>query len=194
MNVVIGAMINTYNIMNKNLLYLHQKVELHRYMMNMYNEALCDEYTKLETIKEAWDDDQETDSCDWMNVPTTEQIFNRRVVDNGDRFHHYDRDGYKRNRRIGRFDNNYHNAEIASKRQANLDRIAQWAVLDGVKQDVIDDFIIKYDLSAIEIARFENVMLATYNDTCVRKLNILNDAWYAACYRRFNSNIPFEKS
>lgn len=64
MNVVIGAMINTYNIMNKKLLYLHQKVELHRYMMNMYNEALCEEYTKLETIKEAWKDDQCNDSCD----------------------------------------------------------------------------------------------------------------------------------
>ena len=190
MNVVIGAMIK-HTIMT-----LEKKIqdcrELLHFLEIEFIKLKSEEGNKATEIQEAWKEIQLDKSKEWP-VPTIEQIFNRRVIDNGDRFHHYDRDGYKRNRRIGRFDNNYHNAETASKRQQNLDKIAKWAILDGVKQNVIDDFIIKYDLSAIEIARFENVMLTTYNNICVRLLNIYNDRWYATCYRRFNSNIPFEK-
>ena len=192
MNLVVEVMIK-YNIMNKTLLYLHQKVELHRYMMNMYDEALCDEYTKLETIEDAWKDDQLNDSCDWLNIPTTEEIFSRRTVDNGDRFHHFDRNGYKRSRRVGKFNMNYANAETASKRQANLDRIAQWAVLDGIKQSIIDKFIEKYDLSSEEIIRFEDVMLETYHGILLEPMNTYDDRWYVSHDARFDSHIPFER-
>ena len=182
---------------------LEKKIQNYRELLHFleieFIKLKSEEGNKATEVQEAWKEIQLDKSKEWP-VPTIEQIFNRRVIDNGDRFHHYNRDGYKRNRRIGRFDNNYHNALNEHKeyikelkRKQNLDRIAQWAILDGVKQDVIDDFIIKYDLSAIEIARFENVMLTTYNNICVRLLNIYNDRWYAVCYRRFNSNIPFEK-
>ena len=189
MNLVVEVMIK-YNIMNKTLLYLHQKVELHRYMMNMYDEALCDEYTKLETIEDAWKDDQLNDSCDWMNVPTTEEMFSRRPFDNWDRFHHFDKEGHKRRLRIGRFTTNYTNALKESKRQANLDRIAQWAVLDGIKQSIIDKFIEKYDLSSEEIIRFEDVMLETYHGIFLDQINIYNDTWYTTYNTRFDSHIP----
>ena len=194
MNIMIGAMINikVMEYIDKQIEKLREELQFARLtQMICAKEILNLQYKRASCIK-AWDEEDEKDCKDWFYAPTSNNIFNRRVIDNGDRFHHYDRDGYKRNRRIGKFDNNYANAVTQSKRQANLDRIAQWAILDGVKQDVIDNFIIKYNLSAIEIARFENVMTTTHNDKIIHLKNLYDNSWYIAHHQRFNSNVPFE--
>lgn len=165
---------------------LEEEYNLHYMLCTAIYKEICAEYDKQADIDTSWKEQQQEDSNDWMNIPSTEEIFSRRTVDNGDRFHHYDKDGRKRRLRIGKFISNYSNALKESKRQDNLDRIAQWAVLDRVKQDIIDSFIDKYSLSKEEIARFEEVMIDTFNDIYLDQRNIYDDAWYASHNPRFD--------